>query len=334
MVQKEVQQYYRNIAIDGYRKVLLLVGLSQKNIETVYSNMEIINKKFLSEVSKGFNDFYLFDNYYYFVNYKLRTIEYVKKKYFGTPYVAATERGLSYLDIYYRNKQVFDSYSKVNYLLKNRDVIDKEIMFLFNQSPIKAISISKLLARIRIVNPEFISVIKPYDTNDSFYALMNALFYKKYFFKKPFISIDDTIKLSYDDLIMSYIFTLEKFSTSEINSYCDKMHFKRLDSYLKMFQDISEEYVQISVDTCIAKDSFLIKAEDIAKVRSELQFYINSFGSIDTRTYNGYTQLPKIEYEWNKYLLIGIIRTYLKDDFDVECTSNAYDLTDYIIKIA
>ncbi len=329
---KEAKEYFKNITISGFKKVLMLIGLSQKGIDTIIGNIEIFNKKFLIEVSKGFNDFFLFDDYYYFVNYKQKTIDYINKKFYGTPYVEAAERGLGYLDVYYKNKKVFDTFNRVGLLIKNKECIDKEINYLFDQTPIKAISIKKLISRLKIINPELMTNISFHDS-DSFYSLINSLFYKKYTFKKPFIAKDDSISLSYDDLIMSYIYTLDSFSVSSANKYFDKMHLKRPDSYLNLFNEISEDYVQIEVDTFISKESFSISDNDLNRIKNELSFYINSFGNINTENFNGYVQLPKLEYSWNKHLLIGIVRTYLKAAFDVEYTSNSYDLTDYIIKL-
>jgi len=329
----EVREYCREITISGLKKVLMLAGLSQKSMDTTFGNMEVINKRFLSQVSKGFNDFYLFDDYNYFVNYKQKTLEYLNKKYYGTPYVGATVRGLRYLDIYYKNKKLFDNFEKIELLIKNKETFNNEICYLFEQSPIKAISIRKLMSRLKIINPEFMSQLTPFDNSDSFYALINALFCIKYYFKKPFIALDDKISLSYDDLIMSYLYTMNNFTVSIVNKYADKMHLKRPDSYLNLFKEISEDYVQVDVDKCVSRDVFLISDTDLNLIKKELVYYINSFGKINTKEYNGYSQLPKIGYLWNKHLIAGLIRTYFDSLFSIECTSNVYDLTDYIITL-
>lgn len=329
----EVREYCRKITISGLRKVLMLASLSQKSIETTFGNIEVINKKFLSQVSKGFNDFYLFDDYNYFVNYKQKTVEYLNKKYYGTPYVDATVRGLGYLDIYYKNKKLFDSFDKIGLLIKNKEYLNNEICYLFDQSPVKAISVRKLISRLKIIDHEFMTQLIPFDNSDSFYALINALFCKKYYFKKPFIALDDKISLSYDDLIMSYLYTMDNFTVPVVNKYADKMHLKRPDSYLNLFKEISEDYVQVDVDKCVSKDVFLISDNDLNLIKKELVYYINSFGKINTKEYNGYSQLPKIGYLWNKHLIAGLIRTYFDSLFSIECTSNAYDLTDYIITL-
>lgn len=42
--------------------------------------------------------------------------------------------------------------------------------------------------------------------------------------------------------------------------------------------------------------------------------------------------LPKIEKPWNKYLLVGIIRSYFDEEFEVENTANQYFSTDFIVR--
>ena len=37
--------------------------------------------------------------------------------------------------------------------------------------------------------------------------------------------------------------------------------------------------------------------------------------------------------KWNKYLLIGIVRTFLNDELKIEYTEKAYNKTDFIITL-
>ena len=42
--------------------------------------------------------------------------------------------------------------------------------------------------------------------------------------------------------------------------------------------------------------------------------------------------LPKLDRAWNKYLLVGIIRSYFKDEYEIENTERFYDTTEFIIR--
>ena len=131
----------------------------------------------------------------------------------------------------------------------------------------------------------------------------------------------------------SYAYSQEKITVASLTKYADKMHFKRIDNTLKFFIDISNQYVQVSIDTLIDKNLLDISDDFVDKIRKEMIYYINSFGPIETSKYFGYSVLPSIDLKWNKYLLVGIIRTFLNDELEIEYTDNTYNKTDFIIKI-
>ena len=53
---------------------------------------------------------------------------------------------------------------------------------------------------------------------------------------------------------------------------------------------------------------------------------------IKTTSFNGYAMFPKIGFHWNKYLLVGIMRTYFVNEYEVTNTDKFYNTTDYIIR--
>ena len=185
----------------------------------------------------------------------------------------------------------------------------------------------------RIKYREEMSKLGNLNNPNEFFQVCELLLSRKYVFEKPFISRTKGILLSNDELMTSYAYTQEKITVSMLTKYADKMHFKRIDNILKCFIDVSEQYVQVSIDTLIDKDSLDISNDFIEKIRREIVYYINSFGPIETSKYVGYAVLPSIDLKWNKYLLVGIIRTYLNDELKIEYTDNTYNKTDFIIKI-
>ena len=82
----------------------------------------------------------------------------------------------------------------------------------------------------------------------------------------------------------------------------------------------------------IKKSRFSRQKEKINEVKKLLDLLFLNADSIDTNTFNGYFGLPSFDYPWNKYLLVGLVRTFFDKDYVVECTTNFYDDTDYIIK--
>ena len=110
------------------------------------------------------------------------------------------------------------------------------------------------------------------------------------------------------------------------------MHLRYIDSYLDFLISNSELFVQINIDTAVKKDLLMINENILTKIENDLNYYINSFGPIDSRKYNDYSNLPRLRTGWNKYLLVGIIRTFLNDKYIIEYTDSMYNMTDFIIR--
>ena len=132
-------------------------------------------------------------------------------------------------------------------------------------------------------------------------------------------------------LIKEYVSRFEKFNYTDIKNYIYKMNIGGLYSYMSFMEDLSDEYVQISKDGMIKKDKFNISEENLLKIK-ELVDLILKNNNLKTEEFNGYFMLPKLDRPWNKYMLVGIIRSYFKEEYEIENTTRFYDTTDFIIR--
>ena len=94
---------------------------------------------------------------------------------------------------------------------------------------------------------------------------------------------------------------------------------------------MSSDFVQINIDSMISTDIFEISKEELSEIDGIIRILLRN-GIINTKSFKGYPLFPKLKYIWNKYLLIGIIRTFMSDKYEVENTESHYDKTDYIIR--
>ena len=97
----EVREYFRMKNIDSFRNFLKLKGLSDENVEKVINNIEMLNKKYLSTLSKGYDDFFLFDDLQYFCNYRDKVIKHYKNIY-PSGNNETVEKVLNYLTAFYK----------------------------------------------------------------------------------------------------------------------------------------------------------------------------------------------------------------------------------------
>jgi hypothetical protein len=97
-------------------------------------------------------------------------------------------------------------------------------------------------------------------------------------------------------------------------------------------EEQSDNFVQVNIDTMVAKEKLAISDSNLKEIEKMLDLIFNRFDEIDTRRFNGYAMLPKLTYLWSKYLLVGIIRSFFNDIYEVENTETTYDSTDFIIR--
>jgi len=326
----EVREHYKRNTIAAFSNYLILKVKTRDKIETVINNINTINK-FLTNISSGYDDFFLFDDFYYFCNYKKKTIDYVSKKYPLSNNLNITIRMLEYLDEFYRLRGFFEDHSMVSFAFTLKKTIYEEIIFLFDRLNSNVINSSKLYSRIMMIYPDVLLKLREFNNQNDFYHITKIMLNKSFVFKDPFIAKDDSIELSNEQIILNYTYSLSSFTIKMINNYIEKMHLKKPDSYLNLLKDCSEDYVQVDIDQMVRKEVIDITNDSINKIDYEISFYIKSFGNIDAEKYNDYGNLPSLDYEWNRYLLIGIVRSYLSNKYHIQYTSNSYLKTNFII---
>lgn len=240
--------------------------------------------------------------------------------------------------IYYEPNILNHSYGRkfynVNKLKISEEFIstsEKEIEYLLRTLKTDVITSDKIYSRMRIMHKDLLKDLTIIDNHFALFSLYNYIFKDKYNFKRPYIYIGD-IDVTHDLIINNYVDTLPWFNLNKINSYTDKMNMRGLYSYLEFMISKSDTYVQINIDTCIKKESFNIDNSILDKIKYELDYYLNSFGNISSEKLNILNYLPKLKYAWNKYLLIGIIRSYLFKDYEIEYTDTMYNKTEFIIR--
>ena len=252
----------------------------------------------------------------------------VKEYTFNNLFFNEIENGLIWLDtkrFIYLDKIALDNEDIIT--LKN--LIDSLFVSLNSDTISSRMVYSKLIQ----TNQELLNKLKIVNDNFSLFSLLRTLFKDDFGFSRPLISKSKEKTRSSYSMIASYINTLDQFSFKTINDYTSKMNIRGLYSYLMFMEDMSDNFVQINIDTMCKKDKFVLSNITLNEIKEDLNLMFSRFNTIDTKTFNGYQIFPKLQYNWNKYLLVGIIRTYLANEFEIINTSSKYDDNDFIIKI-
>lgn len=213
---------------------------------------------------------------------------------------------------------------------KNR--LNKFIHDLYKLLNTKVLSSRKIYSRLAFTNRELLNKLNIVNDQYSLFSLLRALYKDELFFYRPIIAVDKESCNSQDILIRDYASKLEKFSLNIIKNYISKLSLRGLYSYLDFMEDMSDEFVQINMDTMVKKGLLHF---DETKKKAFIDLFdliFAKFESVDTRTFNGYAMLPNLDYKWNKYLLVGVIRSFFLDQFEIQNTDNMYNQADFIIK--
>ncbi len=220
---------------------------------------------------------------------------------------------------------------EINEEIKNelKEYIDN----LFKALDSKILTAQKIYASLAIKNKELLGKLHITSRFGDFelYYIIKYLYKNEYYFSRPIISIEENFNTSAYVLAQEYVKRLERFNYGDVKSYLYKMNLGIIYSYLNFMEDMSENYVQFNKDSMIKKENLNISEEQLSKIHEFITIAITEKG-LQTNNFDGYFMLPKLEKTWNKYLFVGIIRSYFKEEFEIENTTNYYDTTDFIIR--
>ena len=210
-------------------------------------------------------------------------------------------------------------------------IID-EIENTFKAVNFPVITSTKIYSRMRILHPDDLSKYSFLDNHFVFYSYITRRI-NCYSYFRPYISKEKSIMLQGRMIINSYIESQEYFNKKILDSFLNKMQLSLYNSsYMDFMIDESDMFVQINVDTCVKKKYIAVDEQRLERIKSELDYYINSFGEINTINPLCFDDYPYIGYAWSKYLLVGVVRSYLADDYIIEYTHSMHNVTDFIIR--
>lgn len=196
----------------------------------------------------------------------------------------------------------------------------------------KVISSRKIYARLSLFNKDLLNRLKIVTDSFSTLSLIYHYFKDIYGFNRPLLSLNKDENINQYVLIANYVATLDSFNSKTIKNYTSKMNVRSLYSYLEFMEEQSDNFVQVNLDTMVNKEKFAISESNLKEIEKMLELIFNRFDEIDTRKFNGYSMLPKLTYLWNKYLLVGIIRSFFSEKYEIQNTETTYDSTDFIIR--
>lgn len=163
--------------------------------------------------------------------------------------------------------------------------------------------------QVRMELPEFISR-NNIENATNLFCILQSIFGECYQFSKPHICENGMLSQPTTRSIALYLLGEDKtISRSKFMQLAREVVWSEVTADL-VFHDIEEDYVRISGDIYLKKDAFSIdeKVLSLVKVWLEGQLATNEYLSMTGCA--EFDELPHIEYEWNAFLLVSIIKCY------------------------
>jgi len=134
----------------------------------------------------------------------------------------------------------------------------------------------------------------------------------KYVFRRPHILKD---KLSDGELSSKII--VEKFLIKDgILKYTEYQRFVStvkwsIGATYAVFKELERDVVRISEDEYIIKNKFILPDEKINEIFKCIMNNVKKNEFVSVSRFSDYAKLPKINYEWNAFVLSSIVQLYL-----------------------
>lgn len=209
--------------------------------------------------------------------------------------------------------------------------LKKFIDDLFNSLDTKLLTSKKIYAKLQLTNKSLFEKLNLTNGHFELFSVIKAI-YSSYFYSRPYVFLEESAYNTRSTIIQNYVRQFDSFNFKMIQDYQSKMNIGTLYSYLEFMENMSEEYVQVDIDEMVKIEKLNLNSIMLNDIRKTIDLILDNFDLIDTSKFNGYSLLPKISYVWNKYLLIGIIRTYFSDYYEIKNTENMYNNTEFEVR--
>lgn len=223
----------------------------------------------------------------------------------------------------YANKYNIDEFTKNEF--------KKFIDDLFTSLDTKILTSKKIYAKLQLTNKELFEKLNLTNGHFELFSIVQAI-YNNYYYSRPYIFLEENAYNTRSSIVQDYVRQYDSFNFKMIQDYQSKMNIGGLYSYLEFMENMSDEYVQVDIDEMVKIEKLNLDEITIHEIKKVIDLILDNFDVIETTKFNGYSLLPKISYVWNKYLLVGIIRSYLSEYYDIKNTENMYSNTDFEVR--
>lgn len=217
--------------------------------------------------------------------------------------LAVTSKKITLWDFYFYN-----SMDNIDYTDEEREQL-KDTLELLLSSNNGYCSDGLLFENIKMSMSDFL-IRNNIENRTNLFYVTNKLFEGEYQFSRPHIcSLDFSKSVNAQEIMLHLMGEKDIILHSEFAAISKKMVWSEITSSF-VFAEIEKDTIRISDDEYLKKTKFIINNEEIYKIKQALDLLCNSFGFVSAILFDDFSQLPKMRYEWNTFLLTSLVENF------------------------
>lgn len=200
----------------------------------------------------------------------------------------------------------------INLLLSSNNILDEKTLYNYVKHNYKNI----------------LEEYKEFNCKFNLYSLVKGLFYKDYYFKRPFIYYTAP-ELTLTELVNDFCSNKEIIDVETITKFLIDNHIDEHYDNVTIFDMISENFVMLSDTSFLNKAKVQLTEYEIDCIKLIITLIISKEHTIYSNNFEHYNLLPRLKYQWSKHLLLYILNSYLNRSFNIELIGD----DDYMISL-
>ena len=220
------------------------------------------------------------------------------------------------LNLYNKNYVYAD---KTNIGLFRNRIIEK-VNSLFENSNSEFLTASKVYAKIVLSADNFLTDFSFKVDEMNMYSIIKYLMPEEYMYRRPMIiKLDSDLRNTFN-VISKYMNEFEEIDEQMLIKYINSNNLSSgwYYNYNSFCEYMSDNFVRVDKQKMVKKEKFDLGDYLVNQVDKGLNNLFARYDDINLTEFKAYFVFPKIEgYEWNEYLLIGIINSYLNEKYTV-----------------
>ena len=225
-----------------------------------------------------------------------------------------SEKGLLIL---YNKRFIYVDKTNIG-LIKGK--LKEKIEYLFQSMNTNYLTSHKIFAKIALSNDNFLNKVNFEVDGFNMYSIIRNLFPNDYYYRRPIISKLDAGIMTNIMALRQYLVTLDEFDIKGVEKHVTKMGLsnKWYYEFYSLCEYMSEEFVLVDKKTMVKKSKLAVDDYTVDEIERNINSLFDRYDEIDLTEFDAYFIFPDIKgYEWNQYLLIGLINTYMLDKFEI-----------------